>query len=140
MQNPYVSTSVDSGPEADVGRYLPNPVVLGLSWGGWLYPVLVLVSLYGTWLLAWVALGSIPVPMRDDPKGISMITLPYIMTNVLLMVAPVGCIAGVLGQFLYHGRTMMFRFLHAGGVALLWFGSFSLVGWDPGRVVEWFFD
>ena len=39
----------------------------------WVYPCLLVTSLYGTWLVAWAVLGHQPVPSIDDPKYISPI-------------------------------------------------------------------
>lgn len=115
----------------------------------WAYPLLPLVGLYLTWLVAWVALGHQPQPSLDDPKHISpAVDVPYVVSGLLLITMPLGMIGGVsLGIFLtpwwLHSRG-------GGGVAryvlvtaalfALYVGAFALLQWDPLRVLYWYMD
>jgi len=140
MDNPYRPATAESDPEAGVANARADPVIRFLGWCGWIYPIGFVAFLYGTWLLAWIALGTMPVPMLNDPKGIPLIQIPYIITNVLMVGFPVVALAGALVQLMVSSRRMMIRFFHLGGVILVWILILMLLGWDPGRVLEWFFD
>jgi hypothetical protein len=114
----------------------------------WAYPLLPLVALYITWLVAWVALGHQPQPSLDDPKHISgTVDVPYIVTGVLLITLPVGIIGGYsLGLFLtlwwVHSRGGgSARYLLATvALSALYVGAFTLLYRDPLRVLYWYMD
>jgi hypothetical protein len=112
--------------------------------GTW-YPPAVLALLYGNWLVVCVALGRVPVPMRDDPKHLGDVTAvvhwfavlglaagfyPFLVSASILAVA-------ALAPSLPNRQEMRRRLGFAAGGGLL---AYALVRWDPGRIVEWFFD
>jgi len=73
----------------------------------WCYPLLVIGSIYLTWLVAWIALGHRPIPSLDDPKFISVwVDIPLIVSRFLMM------------GFVFA--------LGSGPAAILWLG----VNWD----------
>jgi hypothetical protein len=59
------------------------------AWVVSLYPVLLLTSLYATWLTAWCVLGHRPRSFLDDPKFISpLVEVPYVSTGMLMLGFP----------------------------------------------------
>src|SRR4051812_3612396 len=51
-----------------IAARLNAPSITVAAWLACSYPVLPVLSLYITWLTAWVALGHQPRPSLDDPK------------------------------------------------------------------------
>ncbi len=112
------------------------------------YPVLLLASLYATWLTAWCALGHRPRPSLDDPKFISsVVDVPHFLTWLLLtgfLPALLICLALVLAECarsLPLGKDRAARVAALIGVpTLLWASAFVVLRQDPGQVLYWFFD
>jgi hypothetical protein len=106
------------------------------------YPLLLAISLYAEWLLAWSLLSHKPVPSMDDPKSISGNWMHWIVGPFLLGAAPaiVGAVVfNILHAVLNRARQ---RDLVVRGaiLALLWAGLLVLLRADPGRVAEWWMD
>lgn len=107
------------------------------------YPVLVLLVLYGEWLLAWSVLGHPPVPSWNDPKFNAGSSWLHGLTGVVLFGAlPALCasvvfypIVGILPE--PSPRRIALRALTVVGS---WGPLFGLLWWDPGRVLAWWLD
>ena len=107
------------------------------------YPLLLLGSLYGEWLLSWWVLGHRPRPSLDDPKSIDATIWMHIVTYLALRgFAPAGCVAVVLNTlYAINHRVRGSRLLvRVAVIAALWLGTFALLRWDPGLVLFWWFD
>ncbi len=81
-----------------------------------LYPVLSIVVLYATWILAWIAIGHPPRPSIDDPGNISAIALPYKLTDLL--------ISGIIPIFILNvvllGARLLYDLLVLGKPSRSW--------------------
>jgi hypothetical protein len=112
-----------------------------------LYPVLVIVALYGTWILAWIAIGHVPQASLDQPDNIAAIRLPYRLTDLLLSgVIPVFVInALLLGARLLYDLLMLGKPSRSGlrilaiAIAIWTFSILILLG-APFNVLYWFWD
>jgi hypothetical protein len=112
-----------------------------------LYPVLVIVALYGTWILAAIAIGHVPQVSIDDPSEIAAIQLPYKLTDFLLGgIIPMFVLnALLLGGRLLYDLIMLSKPSRSGlrilaiAVALWTFNILILVG-SPFNVLYWFWD
>lgn len=108
-----------------------------------LYPVLVVLFLYGEWLLAWSVLGHPPVPSWNDPKFIVGSSWMHGVTSLVLFGALPALSVSVVfypivGMFPRASpRRLAVRVLT---VAASWGALFVLLRWDPGRVLEWWLD
>ena len=112
------------------------------------YPIVVVLCLYATWTVGRITLGHWPIPSADDPKYIgSAVSAFHTLTGLLLLGIPIGFVATIalllagLISDLHKGRTKPWLSL----LVMIWFvaawvGSMLLVGWDPVRVMVWFFD
>lgn len=112
------------------------------------YPVLMLASLYTTWLVAWAVLGHPPRPSLDDPKNIStLVDIPYFVTMFLIIAMP-GAMVLAVGLTPLHFRT-------PGGskgtivgkttvalliLAALWAVTIAVCRLDPWNVSMWYVD
>ncbi len=76
---------------------------------GILYPWIVMVALYATWLVAAGELGRFPRPNRDDPESIGPVTdVARSATIVLIMASPLSLgmlTVGLIGVVTRSGRT-----------------------------------
>jgi hypothetical protein len=107
------------------------------------YPLLLLASLYGQWLLSWVVLGHRPQPSMDDPKYIDGASwMGYITTIAFIGLIPAGIMALVLNvvHIAYHRLSAMGVLRRALLLFMLWGGAILLLRWDPGLVVYWWLD
>jgi hypothetical protein len=111
--------------------------------------VLLLSSLYATWLTAWFVLGHRPRPSLDDPKFISpLVSFPHGLTWLLIVgIVPALtiCIIFVLvSAYLCISRRERGWVVGTMSVLvvppLLWSSALVVLGWDPGNVVYWFMD
>ena len=107
------------------------------------YPLFLLASLYGQWLLSWYVLGHQPQPSLDDPASIDGASWMSGITFVAIMgFLPAAGVALAL-NILYavdsrlRGVRLMVR---AFTLLALWVGTMVLIRVDPGFVVYWWFD
>ena len=113
------------------------------AWLATCYPLALLASLYGQWLLSWALLGHRPRPSLDDPKSIDGALPLRLLTEILMLgFLPMLPVAGVLQVFtpIWHQSGWP---RYAGGVAavlLAWVGTVLWLLADPGRVLYWWFD
>ena len=107
----------------------------------WIYPALLIVSVYGTWGVAWLTLGHSPRPSIDDPSQIgTAVDVHSLMTRVFLISFPVAAICGVGIQFFIPGRRWLWRFVSAALLIIEWVLVVAFLRWDPLDVMEWFLD
>ncbi len=108
-----------------------------------MYPLFIIASLYGEWFLAWFILEHPPQPSLNDPKFIDGSSWMHPITLVAFLgFLPVACVALVLNSLYIikgglrrnHRILILFTFL------ILWLGTYGLLRWDPGQVVNWWFD
>ena len=114
------------------------------------HPVLMLASLYATWLAAWVVLGHRPRPSLDDPKSIALLVDGFYILTCLLLAGALPAAGSCLGfifadgirQALRSGPPPRFGWLVALVVTAvaLWFGGYVLLQADPAGVFYWFID
>lgn len=147
---------IDDPPPLDYARGLPARqsrlprLALALAW---LYPALVIGSLYLTWLAAWLTLGRQPRSSLDDPKEIGrLVDVFCFLTLLLLFSFPVAGIAGlgigfVLTPWWVHQHRDKAPFGLPLSTALLlalfvayYVGAFMFVCEDPFLVLYWFMD
>lgn len=107
---------------------------------GWGFPVFLLLTLLGNWFIACVLLGRVPIPMRDDPKGIAGLDIPYSFTLLLIFAFPLGIIVGLVSHFLPSSRSIDSRVFAFFGFVLLWFATIMILRLDPLGIVEWTMD
>lgn len=107
------------------------------------YPILLLASLYGQWLLSWWVLGHRPLPSLDDPKYKDGASWMHLVTFALLM----GLLPAACGALVLNIRYVLKRHLRGvrlllriAAVVLLWAGTIVLLSRDPGGVVYWWMD
>jgi hypothetical protein len=112
--------------------------VRGLS----VYPLLLLLSLYATWALAWIEVGHQPIPMMDRPKALGIPVgifyrltwyliiglLPVFVMNAFLLIIE-------LLQRLLHKRYNVIGLITVPGVS--WSALIAVLKWNP-VVVNWF--
>lgn len=107
------------------------------------YPLLLLGSLYGEWLLASLMLGHQPRPSLDDPKGISgsswMHPIPFV---ALMGMLPAACATLILNALYVinsriRGRRLLTRLA---GLLSLWLGMLATLRLDPLKVLFWWLD
>lgn len=112
----------------------------------YLYPVFVLSAFYGIWLCAWVELGHMPRPYRDDPKGIGgIVEIAYFAPAILIMVGPLLTPLGFFASFFLpcgkkNSLIITIRFMFALLYVAFCFFAFKLIQADPGGVFSWYFD
>lgn len=108
-----------------------------------LWPLLVVVLLYGEWLLATWSLGHVPRPSADDPKNIAGSNWMHLFTLIAIVGAvPAALLALVLSVIeIWIKRPGMVRVLDLIAALLVsWAVLVLLVKWDPGRVLYWWMD
>lgn len=123
--------------------HAPPPLLRLAADATLLYPLLVVLCLYGEWLLAWSVLGHPPLPSLNDPKLLAGSSRLHGLTGVVLIGAlPALCasvvfypIVGILPR--PSPRRIALRAL---AVVASWGALFALLRWDPGRVLEWWLD
>lgn len=108
-----------------------------------LYPLFLLGSLYGQWLVSWWILGHRPRPSLDDPKD--LVGASWLCDgNVLALVGfvpMVGATALLNTVFFCAHREPSLRLcLRILGILGLWIGTLLFLRADPWRVVEWLVD
>jgi hypothetical protein len=117
----------------------PGRRIRAVAWVVSLYPVMVPICLYMTWLVAWCVLGHRPRPSLDDPKYIGpLVDVPYVMTCLSMMSWP---ISGGIGLFLATVQTgPRSRINPLLIMVATWFSVLYVLSWDPAGVGVWFMD
>lgn len=146
--NPYESNATLESlaePHESAVRGLKDPSAENIrKWlvrATWAYPVIFIACLYGTWLIAWVALGYPPRPSLDDPSSISwVVNLFYYPTGLLMAGAPGAVFLGIAIQLCNPARSISGRGTMAMGLIAFWALIFVFVRLDPWQVMNWFMD
>jgi hypothetical protein len=108
------------------------------------YPLLLLLAVYGGWLLAWAHMGHRPRPFIDDPRfgdAVLVATAAPVVT-VYFAAGPVlllhwALVAAVSFRPSTPDNPLARKVAIAGGAILLWAVAFLLLTADPGGVVRW---
>jgi hypothetical protein len=139
------------------------PRLLGfVAWATLLYPVVLVIGLYGELLLAWYALGHQPRPRLDDPMHIAgsnqLLHVIINVLNVINILAIMGTIPVAWASLILNGMHVMTNrtpfglrlvelfpvWLALFGRLVLWFALWlallCLWNWDLSRVKYWWFD
>lgn len=144
--NPYLVSS-ETSPE----RLSGDTVIwiTGIKLIVWLvaffHPVLVVLSVYVSWFVAWACLGHKPRPSLDDPTLIGgAMDLAYLVSALALLSAPLLAPLCFISSFLCPLRlsknpSLQCLFLICIYFALC-FASIATVTRDPGGVFYWWFD
>ena len=108
-----------------------------------LFPLVVLASFYAEWLLASLVLGHPPRPSMDDPMDVPGMNWLHVGTGVaLLAMLPMGLVALALNTYEASSRGLSGRVAGRRAVLVLALlaGAIAWMRWDPGRVMEWWWD
>jgi hypothetical protein len=113
-----------------------------------IYPLLPLMALYVTWVIAWMVLGHRPRSSLDDPKFIGgPVDVAYVATALLLMSLPVGIPAGITvgtisaAWYVYLPGWNWLRYsMLILAILGAYVGSGIMLQWDPLRVLYWYMD
>ena len=112
------------------------------------YPLLMLASLYATWLSAWVALGHRPRASLDDPKYIGPGVDVFYLAFILLMFGAIPALAvhvvALLAMLAVDRSPDRLvppsTRLRLALAALAWVVALIVLASDPGRVLNWYLD
>lgn len=111
----------------------------------WMFPILVVLSLYLSWFAARGVLGRWPRPMFDDPKNIhgGWMWL-YDATWGLILWGTPAFLIGAVGMAAFvlvkRNSNWKLRLLDLGVSMFLFAGLIGFLEWDPHNVWYWFFD
>ncbi len=109
------------------------------------FPIMVLASIYATWLAGRLALGYWPRSSLDDPKHIEGgLMWLYDVTALLVLVGiPMFCLVLLVLFFVCFFKKQdgwKTRLVELAGALVLFVGLVLFSYWDPQSVVEWYFD
>jgi len=118
------------------------------NWSGFaavlpaLYPLVLVGSVYGAWVMAWIALGHPPRAWRDDPWNIAAaVNAAYMFSMVIILGLPLGA-----GGSIFAHLLLMIRWRWPARIAAtilvmaVWVSMYLLLQWDPLEVVKWYMD
>jgi hypothetical protein len=117
-----------------------------LYWMATSYPIVCLFSLYLTWMGAWFALGHPARPSLDDPKDIDAVTVPYVLTAILLFSSPFALVISLglmVERVVRRSRTSAHWLARSAPllvVPLAWAIGYGFLRSDPGCVFNWYMD
>lgn len=144
--NPYVVAS-ETSPERPPGDTVSwiTRVKLIIWLVAFFYPVLVALSVYVSWLVAWICLGHKPRPSLDDPSRIGgAMDLAYFVSALAFISAPVMiplCFFSSFGCPLRLSKKPPLQCLFQALIYIALCGAFiATVRNDPGDVFNWWFD
>jgi len=108
---------------------------------GLMYPVLLVATYYGTWVLGWLTLGHPPRASLDDPSD----TLGgvYWASGVVVMLMPIALVASIVTialRFLSSAVPKSTAILHAVIDVAVWTVVIFHLRSDPIGVVNWWID
>jgi hypothetical protein len=108
------------------------------------YPLLLLMSVYGGWLVAWAELGHRPDPVFDDPALAGWVVNAAIVAAAMLMMAawPLFIVyLALVGVWFYRtlapGSAPPRKFAVLAAAVLPWATAFLVLDADPGDVLKW---
>ena len=111
-----------------------------------LLPVLLVICLYGSWIVARLELGHWPRPMFDDPVHINSIVFSLLGAPAgyaIVFGLPISILTHVLSILciISKHKSIERRLIDLEMFAILAFASLLLfLRWDPYDVFEWFLD
>jgi hypothetical protein len=109
------------------------------AWALSLYPVMVPVYLYMTWLTAWCVLGHRPRYCLDDPKYINpLVDVPLMMTAFSISVWPISMCSGLILALVSNKHRSVADPLLS--LSAVWLSVVAFLLWDPLRVFDWLMD
>lgn len=143
--NPYRSpeTQLEQQqlPGPDPVKYPVDPVWPIIQKIAWCYPLFLVASFYGTWLIAWISLGHMPRPSLDDPKSIGpVVDVFYIGTFFVLSAFPGALLIGVVAELFATSKSWIKRLGWTAILLLIWAATIAFLRMDPFRVGEWLID
>jgi hypothetical protein len=144
--NPYLAPSVSSNePLSDDAATTPTQLKLIVWLVAFFYPVFAALCFYTSWIVAWICLGHVPRPMLDDPKNIggvmdlaySVSVFAFFSAPILTPVCFVSCFFSPI-RFIRNGlmQRLFLSFVYLALCAAV----FATIRFDPGRILEWWFD
>lgn len=109
-----------------------------------LLPLLLLLFLYSSWVVARFELGHWPRPMFNDPDSISLsVSFLGSLAGWTMVLSPFAVLTNIASSVyliakrrLVRKELMVMEIWAVSGFVAAW----CLMWWDPGRVWEWFFD
>lgn len=121
-----------------------SPLGTTIMIAAWLFPLLPVICLYGTWLTAWFSLGHRPAPSMDDPKEIgALVSIAHVITVVSFLYGTFVAIAAI-PLTLWWARARGFGLTGGAAIALVLIGIYvcevGVLRSDPMGVLYWFMD
>ena len=111
-----------------------------------LYPLILMGSLYGTWLAAWWQLGHMPRPNVDDPKSVGgILSVGWMVPLLFLMLLPIMLPLGFVASFYLRlsrtqPRVEYWWWVLPAIYILFCLLDYWMLKWDPCNVAEWYSD
>ena len=137
MSNPYKSPTTSSLRNDRVEIVSPRR----LDWLIWMFTLLPAVSVYLSWIVAWIVLGHPPRPSLDDPTQIGpAVSAFYFLSGLFLISIPLLAIAGPVVQLSNSGRKLFVRAIYSFVSLLITTATIVLFRWDPLHVMYWYMD
>ena len=107
-------------------------------------PLLLLVSVYGAWLIAWAAIGHRPRAFHDDPADAGwavragMVPATILVSAAwVLFVLHLAVVGAAFYPSLTPGNPLRRRAAILAAAVLPWAAAFVLLNADPGEVMKW---
>ena len=139
MDNPYQPPAIPNSADTTDDVYA-RPATWMVT-AAWCYPLLVIGSLYGTWMIATLMLGRRPIPFLDDPTDIALVVdIAYFLTGVILVAFPPVQVTGVCAQLFAWHLSWLRRLFGAVSLAGVFVATVVFLRWDPLQVSLWYMD
>jgi hypothetical protein len=144
--NPTHSTSVHPNESTRSGAMIGFSRSALFAWTiAYTYPLLAAICFYSSWLVAWVMLGHVPRPMLDDPKSIGgIMDFAYLISLLSIISFPLLTPLFLCSSFFCPLRFSNHRVAQGLTLAIAYICTSAAIvmtiWYDPGSVVEWFFD
>ena len=117
----------------------PRHRILVTTWFLSLYPLMVPICLFTTWLTAWYVLGHRPRHSVDDPKYISwIVAVPFRMTCMSLLVCLISFWSGLVLVGGWSRRRLSIKPLVV--LPCVWLSVLAILCSDPLGIGGWFVD
>jgi hypothetical protein len=125
----------------DPNRTLPRVIEL-VAWLSSAYPAILVLILFGSWVVAWAVLGRQPNPYSDDPRTVTHLfaishniffVMGVLFFPVGLAILPLVVLQLVNSFIRTPRRSIVFAFVPL----LLWLLALVVLVCDPGSAVNW---